>query len=682
MPKLWINDVAGGHRNTVKAVFDAFKPNNWTTIENAILPWVGLTNTPDVILAYAVANDVDLVVVPYGGASDYEAWDTLVNAGIGVIVPHFSNDAIQMLVPRRLHSAVLVGGGVTENIRSFGPALEFFAEATNLSGDSRTLTSFTGPYIAAAIAHLMNAGLNYWDARLSLRAGRLHTFENGFGKVTLPVAPNVVTEIGSPAAMLYTVNRNNLARLRWSSFRQAGFEATRIERESGELVYEGAADSFDWQIDQPNGTIRLLWKTRVNGVYSTPRLFNNNALGDVTEIQFRESYSSHFEYTGVYNGGLTTAPDKITGFNSYDAYSIFWNYSRSDEFEVQAGTSSEFVGSVSFQIDVTFWRFTAIYTNNPPLVMQPGVTYYVRVRGINAFGVGEWSDTVVMANGIITGYIVPEPPPIPLPTGTLSADLTTVGHTGGSIILSWSSTGADTATLFGFGSVPVSGNQTVTVTETTTFLLSLTNAGGTTELELQVVVLPAPPPPPPSGHITATPTVVPFPMGDVQVQWSSVNAIVAELNGEQVPLDGNDVFTVEANTTFELTLIGDGGQVTIVSSVEREEPPACANPFDAMKLSAFDIVAGTFGYCAYWNGYQCKALLSEPTQAEMLNGIDYNPRMSMMEYRTGQLPGLFEVVRDHGSAVIYINARRFVVRQISAVQDGDVYRAQIIEESL
>lgn len=683
MPKLWINDTAGGHRNTVKAVFDAFKPAGWTTVEHALLPWASFDNTPSVLLSYAQANAVDLVVVPYGAASDYAAWDLLVQNGIGVVVPHYSNDAFQWNTPTRLHSAVLIGGGVSNNIRSFGPAMEFFAEATNLTGDNRTLTSFTSPYIAAALAHLLDAGLNYWEARLSLRDGRAHTFQNGFGKVTLPVSPQPITDIGAPTAVRISVNRNNLARMRWVSFRQPGFEATRIEKENGQLVYEGSGDSAEWQIDQPNGDFRLIWKTRVNGQYSTPRLYGTGGLGDASALQFRAQQTSQLEYTGLYNSGLTTAPDKVSEFNSYSLYSLSWNYSRGDVFQVEAATDQNFSNAISFNALDPGWNFTTLGSENPPLVMQPNVTYYVRVRATNAFGTGAWSDTVVMFGGLITGYIVPEPPPVILPSGTLSLSQTTLEHPGGQVVLSWTSADTVTASLSGIGAVGPSGSQSVSITETTTFTLTLTNANGSTSYTATVTVLPAPPPPPPpapSGTFTTSPMQVPYPSGSVMLSWSSSGATSATLNGEPVGISGSQVVSISQNTVFTLVLAGLGGQTVLVADVSVAAPGFTDNIFDRLKFSTFDVVARTLGYDLYWNGQYARVLLRRPTEQEALGNINFDPRMSVFEFKEADLPGLFQAVREHEVETVQINNRTYIVRDIQAIFDGETYLAQIVEQ--
>jgi hypothetical protein len=105
------------------------------------------------------------------------------------------------------------------------------------------------------------------------------------------------------------------------------------------------------------------------------------------------------------------------------------------------------------------------------------------------------------------------------------------------------------------------------------------------------------------------------------------------------------------------------------------------NVFDTLKLSTFDIVARTMGYDCFWGQLSARVFLSEPTQAEALANLNYEPRMTVMEYRAGDFPGLFDAVRSHDAEFVTINGRTFTVRDVQAVFDGDTYRAQLVEES-
>jgi hypothetical protein len=77
----------------------------------------------------------------------------------------------------------------------------------------------------------------------------------------------------------------------------------------------------------------------------------------------------------------------------------------------------------------------------------------------------------------------------PPPSGSISANPSSLPTGGGSVTLQWSSTNATGATLSpGVGAVAVNGSRVVSVTSSTTFTLSLTGPGGTASATAQVNV--------------------------------------------------------------------------------------------------------------------------------------------------------------------------------------------------
>jgi peptidoglycan-associated lipoprotein len=100
----------------------------------------------------------------------------------------------------------------------------------------------------------------------------------------------------------------------------------------------------------------------------------------------------------------------------------------------------------------------------------------------------------------------PPPPPatappaaVPAPTANITATPTDV-TAGESVVLTWSTTGADTASISGVGDVPTSGTKTVVPTDTTDYNLVARGAGGTANATAHVTVNAPPPvaPAPPS----------------------------------------------------------------------------------------------------------------------------------------------------------------------------------------
>ena len=89
--------------------------------------------------------------------------------------------------------------------------------------------------------------------------------------------------------------------------------------------------------------------------------------------------------------------------------------------------------------------------------------------------------------------IVPPPAPVapavvvPAPTAQINATPTVI-TTGDSVVLTWSTTNAASASLEGFGDVPTSGTKTVTPTASTSYSLTAKGAGGSTVASVRVTV--------------------------------------------------------------------------------------------------------------------------------------------------------------------------------------------------
>jgi peptidoglycan-associated lipoprotein len=89
----------------------------------------------------------------------------------------------------------------------------------------------------------------------------------------------------------------------------------------------------------------------------------------------------------------------------------------------------------------------------------------------------------------------PPPPPAataPEPTATITATPDTI-NAGQSVVLTWHSTDASSATIEGIGPVPTAGTRTVSPTESTDFNLTATGDGGTANATAHVTVNTAPP---------------------------------------------------------------------------------------------------------------------------------------------------------------------------------------------
>lgn len=79
------------------------------------------------------------------------------------------------------------------------------------------------------------------------------------------------------------------------------------------------------------------------------------------------------------------------------------------------------------------------------------------------------------------------PPVMPAPTATITATPSVV-NAGNSVVLSWNTTNATTATIDGLGNVASSGSKTVTPTVSMSYRLVATGSGGTADATAGVTV--------------------------------------------------------------------------------------------------------------------------------------------------------------------------------------------------
>ena len=148
------------------------------------------------------------------------------------------------------------------------------------------------------------------------------------------------------------------------------------------------------------------------------------------------------------------------------------------------------------------------------------------------------------------------------PTGSFSASASPIAP-GSSSILSWTSSGATTASIDnGIGNVtPVSGGSVnVSPSATTTYTLTLTGLGGTITKQVTVTVVPTP-----TGTLSASPATIGAGSSST-LTWTSANATSASINngvGNVTPVSGGSVtVTPSVTTTYTLTLTGPTGNIT------------------------------------------------------------------------------------------------------------------------
>lgn len=221
------------------------------------------------MVTYAISNHYRILVAPvaYPDRDDFRfktEWDRATAAGMLVVVPHHTSlstsrkPQARRVSPPRLSSAITVGAGLTNNLRSFGPGLEFFdapaAEGGPYGGPIQTEAA---AIIAAKLAQILDAhpAYNSWDARQHLRQSasgytRGWVEDGGYGR---PPARPANTERLDPAPPLdiqaQRAADGGSVTFSWQNFLQSSFAETVITRADGRTVYHGAGTNLIWRSD-------------------------------------------------------------------------------------------------------------------------------------------------------------------------------------------------------------------------------------------------------------------------------------------------------------------------------------------------------------------------------------------------------------------------------------------------
>ena len=185
------------------------------------------------------------------------------------------------------------------------------------------------------------------------------------------------------------------------------------------------------------------------------------------------------------------------------------------------------------------------------------------------------------------------PVEVPSPVCTLSASPTSIPQ-GGSSKLTWTTQNADSASLNqGIGSVPLNTDLSVSPNVTTTYTLTATGHGKTVNCHATVTVTSIPQELAPVCTLSANPTTIN--KGDSSnLSWTTNRAHTVSINQGigGVALDGNRIVSPNVTTTYTLTAIGNGGQVTCATTItvvppNQPEPPVCQ-----LTISPSSIVRG------------------------------------------------------------------------------------------
>jgi hypothetical protein len=112
------------------------------------------------------------------------------------------------------------------------------------------------------------------------------------------------------------------------------------------------------------------------------------------------------------------------------------------------------------------------------------------------------------------------------------------------------------------------------------------------------------------------------------------------------------------------------------------------NIFDKMQDNLHKTINGVFGYMVLWNPQNgdpqqiAKCLYKSPTEIYKLGELQYSPSLFQIEYKAGDLPGLYESVRENTGEEVTIYAigaepetgTTYVTMKAHSVFDGKTYK--------
>jgi Domain of unknown function (DUF1929)/Glyoxal oxidase N-terminus/Galactose oxidase, central domain len=165
------------------------------------------------------------------------------------------------------------------------------------------------------------------------------------------------------------------------------------------------------------------------------------------------------------------------------------------------------------------------------------------------------------------------------PAAGISANPTSIAP-GGTSTLTWTTQNCTTANINGT-SVALNGSEVVSPSVTTTYRITCANSAGQTDWgQVTVTVGTGSAPPPPAAGISANPTFINT-GGSSTLTWTTQNCVTANLNGTSVALNGSEVVSPTATTTYRITCANsagqtDWGQVTVTVGTGSPPPPPAA----------------------------------------------------------------------------------------------------------
>lgn len=102
-----------------------------------------------------------------------------------------------------------------------------------------------------------------------------------------------------------------------------------------------------------------------------------------------------------------------------------------------------------------------------------------------------------------------------------------------------------------------------------------------------------------------------------------------------------------------------------------------SNIFDRMQSAAHSLVNEVMGYDCNWGDTTARVLFNDPSKKYQLAGLDFEPAGWSMEYKEGDLPGLYESIQQANVEEVTIGTTEYWVRSVRKEFDGKTYTAQL-----
>lgn len=210
-------------------------------------------------------------------------------------------------------------------------------------------------------------------------------------------------------------------------------------------VQPGGTSVLSWQVENAD-TVEITGLGQVN-----PKAGSATVAPTQTTTYTLTARNSKGEVTAAQTVTVMQAPVRILSFTASPA-------------SIGAGQSSTLQWQTQNADNVTITNVGAVAVNGSVSVSPTQTTTYI-LTASNAGGQATAQATVTVSQGVAIGSFAANP-------STINA--------GQSSTLSWTTTGATSASISGIGTVPVNGSTQVSPAQTTTYTLTVTGAGGAT----------------------------------------------------------------------------------------------------------------------------------------------------------------------------------------------------------